>query len=177
MFALMNSSTEPRGAEGLPIDEALLDIVEATHGVEVILLVVVEGCLFSQPTVNRIWICVDLTVVRVVIDVGRCSHRIRSQSTANSMTRHHGESMMPLSAQQGSRSASHGQPRATDLCPHHRIPRCRGRDPGGPPSPCIGPGRSGREWSRSRPVRRPFEQGCRSSPRPGAKRPCRPPAC
>ena len=57
------------GAVGAPVDRAALDVVEAAHREEVVLLVVVERCLVAQPPPDRIRIRVDLEVVRVVVQL------------------------------------------------------------------------------------------------------------
>ena len=72
MFALIISKIPPRpGDEGLGVDHAALDVLVAAHREEVVLLVVVERCLFAQPAEHRVRIGVDLDVVRVVVDVAR----------------------------------------------------------------------------------------------------------
>ena len=53
----------------LPVGQPLLDIVEPTQRVEVVLVVVVERGLFPQPPPDRIGIVVDLEVVRVVVQI------------------------------------------------------------------------------------------------------------
>ena len=56
-------------AVGVPVDEALLDVVVAGQRVEVVLLVAVERCLVAHPPPERVRVVVDLDVERVVVDV------------------------------------------------------------------------------------------------------------
>ena len=55
------------GAVGLPLVEALLDVLVAAERVELVLLVEVERRLVAQPLPDRIRIGVDFEVVRVVV--------------------------------------------------------------------------------------------------------------
>ena len=57
------------GDVGVAVDEAALDVVVATERVEVVLLVVVEGCLVAEPCERRVRVAVDLDVVRVVREI------------------------------------------------------------------------------------------------------------
>jgi hypothetical protein len=58
------------GDERLVVDEAALDLGVPAHGVEVVLLVVIERRLLTEATKHRIRIGVDAHVVRVVVQVG-----------------------------------------------------------------------------------------------------------
>jgi hypothetical protein len=59
----------PAGDVGAPVDQSLLDVLEATERAEVVSLVVVKGRLVTHPPPNRIRVSVDLEVVRVVVQV------------------------------------------------------------------------------------------------------------
>ena len=58
-----------RRAVGAVVDEAPVDVLEATHGVEVELFVVVERRLFAQPAIDRVRIGVRLRIGRVVVEI------------------------------------------------------------------------------------------------------------
>ncbi len=60
---------------GLPLDEGLLDVVEAAQRVELVLLVPVEGGLVPHALPDRVGVGVDLGVVRVVVDVALVDQR------------------------------------------------------------------------------------------------------
>jgi hypothetical protein len=64
----------PTGDEGGVVGQPSLDIVEATEGVEVVSVVVVQRSVVAQTTERRIGVCVDGDVVRVVVRVGRAVH-------------------------------------------------------------------------------------------------------
>ena len=57
------------GTEGVPVDERLLDVVEATQREERVLLVAVERCLVAHPLPDRVRVDVDLDVERVVVEL------------------------------------------------------------------------------------------------------------
>jgi hypothetical protein len=77
----------PAGDESLVVDDRVVDVLEPADRVEVVLLVVVEGLLFAQPTKHRVRIGVQFDVVWVevgslhgrAIDTDR--HGVASRST------------------------------------------------------------------------------------------------
>ena len=51
------------------IHQRLVHVAEATQRIEVVLRVVVQRVLFAQPTERRVGIGVELSVVRVEVDI------------------------------------------------------------------------------------------------------------
>src|SRR3989442_1080141 len=80
-----SSTWMPRsaGAVGVPLDQRALDVVEAAHGVEVVLLVVIERRLVPQPLPHRIRIGVDRGVVGVVIEVAVAGYGHAPRTVSN----------------------------------------------------------------------------------------------
>ena len=63
----------PCGAEGLVVDQRMVDIVEPAQRVEVVFGVVVERCSVSQPLEHRVRVGVEVDIPRVVV-IRRASH-------------------------------------------------------------------------------------------------------
>lgn len=62
------------GTKDLPVEKPALDVFEAADGVEVVFFVVIQRSFVSEPRVDGIGIRVNLTVVRVVVEI-RHRHR------------------------------------------------------------------------------------------------------